>query len=504
VLLIKSNRTNFSDGSQLKHLLSSFFTKLREENDFQSIIFLLIAFPVFFIGVAIKYNHQTTMIIIINGATQGSFYALIAIGFSIIFGIARMFKLSLGGYFVLGAYVALWLRKMTETNSSSILNAPLDDFNSFNNKMMIFIPLIIFLGGLVFLTYKLNYIRIGIIFGLTNLIFFGIFGLTNLIFFGVQRNLIRDNYPLVIDGALILNQALFHALLIQMSIVLFSLALFYLELSPRQIVSVNIILNILMTYANTFSDQRYSPALYFATFLISVVLVAGVSMIVDRFVLDKIRSDPTIVIIITFGIALLLQSLVPLLKFPDNGKFTRFGVEQRDLPGLVVKSESMDVLGETVQTLKVVAFIASIILVALVFLFVNYTRMGKAMRAVAQDEEAAWLSGINVQKVYLVVTGLGMGLAAAAAFLTTPYEAPSPGWTPYMGWTPLIFAIAVVTLGGLGSISGSVIAGFIVGYTEVYIASENVELSSIVPLMVIFAVLLIRPSGLFGLREEEE
>ncbi|MHA2169491.1 MAG: branched-chain amino acid ABC transporter permease [Candidatus Kariarchaeaceae archaeon] len=474
-------------------MLSSFFTKLREENDFQSIIFLLIAFPVFFIGVAIKYNHQTTMIIIINGATQGSFYALIAIGFSIIFGIARMFKLSLGGYFVLGAYVALWLRKMTETNSSSILNAPLDDFNSFNNKMMIFIPLIIFLGGLVFLTYKLNYIRIGII-----------FGLTNLIFFGVQRNLIRDNYPLVIDGALILNQALFHALLIQMSLVLFSLALFYLELSPRQIVSVNIILNILMTYANTFSDQRYSPALYFATFLITVILIAGVSMIVDRFVLDKIRSDPTIVIIITFGIALLLQSLVPLLKFPENGKFTRFGVEQRDLPGLVVKSESMDVLGESVQTLKVVAFIASIILVALVFLFVNYTRMGKAMRAVAQDAEAAWLTGINVQKVYLVVTGLGMGLAAAAAFLTTPYEAPSPGWTPYMGWIPLIFAIAVVTLGGLGSISGSVIAGFIVGYTEVYIANENVELSSIVPLLVIFAVLLIRPSGLFGLREEEE
>jgi branched-chain amino acid transport system permease protein len=309
---------------------------------------------------------------------------------------------------------------------------------------------------------------------------------------------------LVIDGALILNQALFHALLIQMSLVLFSLALFYLELSPRQIVSVNIILNILMTYANTFSDQRYSPALYFATFLITVILIAGVSMIVDRFVLDKIRSDPTIVIIITFGIALLLQSLVPLLKFPENGKFTRFGVEQRDLPGLVVKSESMDVLGESVQTLKVVAFIASIILVALVFLFVNYTRMGKAMRAVAQDAEAAWLTGINVQKVYLVVTGLGMGLAAAAAFLTTPYEAPSPGWTPYMGWIPLIFAIAVVTLGGLGSISGSVIAGFIVGYTEVYIANENVELSSIVPLLVIFAVLLIRPSGLFGLREEEE
>ncbi len=96
-----------------------------------------------------------------------------------------------------------------------------------------------------------------------------------------------------------------------------------------------------------------------------------------------------------------------------------------------------------------------------------------------------------------------MGLAAAAAVLTTPYEA-SPTWGPYMGWTPLIFAIAVVTLGGLGSISGSVFAGFIVGYTEVYIATENVELSSIVPLMAIFAVLLVRPSGLFGLREEEE
>ncbi|MHA2251532.1 MAG: branched-chain amino acid ABC transporter permease [Candidatus Kariarchaeaceae archaeon] len=470
-------------------MIHSFFTKLREENDFQSIVFLLFAFPIFFIGVSLRYNHQTTMTIIVNGATQGSFYALIAIGFSIIFGIARMFKLSLGGYFVLGAYLALWLRRITEANSSSILNAPIDDFTSFANKMLIFIPIIIFLGGLIFLTYKLNYMRIGII-----------FGLTNLIFFWIQRNLIRDNYPLVIDGILIMNQALFHALLIQVSLVLFSLALFYLELSPRQIVIINFIMNILMAYANTISDMIYSPALYFALFLISVILVAGVSMLIDRFILDKIRADPTIVLIITFGIALLLQSIIPLIKYPDNGKFTRFGLDKEDLPGLVIKHESMDVLGTNVPTIRVIGTIASMILVVFVLLFVNYTRMGKAMRAVAQDEEAAWLAGINVRKVYLVVTGLGMGLAAAAAIFTTPYES----LTYNMGWTPLIFAIAVVTLGGLGSISGSVFAGFIVGYTEVFIATENIELSSIVPLMVIFAVLLIRPGGLFGVREEEE
>ncbi|MDH5645409.1 MAG: branched-chain amino acid ABC transporter permease, partial [Candidatus Heimdallarchaeota archaeon] len=126
-----------------------------------------------------------------------------------------------------------------------------------------------------------------------------------------------------------------------------------------------------------------------------------------------------------------------------------------------------------------------------------------AMRAVSQDPEAAALVGINVRKIYFIANGLAMGLVASAAVLTTPYEA-QPGWNPGMGWAPLIFSITVVTLGGLGSIKGSFYAGLLLGFAESIVGILNPELGTVIPLLVILAVLIIKPEGLFGKEEDEE
>ncbi|MHA2277362.1 MAG: ABC transporter permease subunit [Candidatus Kariarchaeaceae archaeon] len=125
------------------------------------------------------------------------------------------------------------------------------------------------------------------------------------------------------------------------------------------------------------------------------------------------------------------------------------------------------------------------------------------MKAVSQDVDAAWLAGIDVRKVYLVSTGLGMALAAAAGILISPYDT-RPFWGVFMGWYPLVIAIAVVTVGGLGSVMGSVVAGFIIGFAQSYISQIDPQQAIIVPFIVILITMIFRPEGLFGIPEENE
>lgn len=480
MILIKT-LNNFINSNKYQ----TFKKRFLEESDFQSIVFLSIAFPIFFIYVFMSYEVASATNILLTGFMQGVFYALIALGFSIIFGIARMFKLSIGGYFIMGAYTAFWLRQMTVMDADGILETSVTDFNSFKNMFLILAPLILFIAGLIIIFFKFEERKYSLI-----------IILVNILLFVVHRQLMASFYD--VEG---FNSTV-NAAIIQVSMIYFTLALLYIELSPKQAFTAHIILNIFVFLTNSLSAD-YSPALYFALFFISVMFVAFISILIDRYLLDKIRSNVTNVIIVTFGIALIIQSVIPLLKFPDNGGFTLFGVISHPFKGVVSKTDGMELFGTTQQSLRVIATVIAIILIVLVISFLKYTRMGRAMQAVAQDEDAAWLVGINVRKVYLVTTGLGMGLAAAAAILTTSYE-NKPEWGIHMGWVPLVMAIAVVTLGGLGSIMGSVIAGLIIGFVEAFVAHNDIELSSVVPLIVILLVMLVRPDGLFGKSEEGE
>jgi branched-chain amino acid transport system permease protein len=139
--------------------------------------------------------------------------------------------------------------------------------------------------------------------------------------------------------------------------------------------------------------------------------------------------------------------------------------------------------------------------------------MGKALRAVAQDEEAAALAGIDIRKITAIVSGVGMGLIAFAAVLTSSFSA-SPQWSPYMGWWVLITCIAVVTLGGMGSLPGSIIAAFIIGYAETIAGSITTivpvinvpfnSLAPVIPFAAILLVLIFKPEGILGTKEELE
>ena len=131
------------------------------------------------------------------------------------------------------------------------------------------------------------------------------------------------------------------------------------------------------------------------------------------------------------------------------------------------------------------------------------SRLGLAIRSTAQDREVANLMGMNESRVAMLTVGISLALAGLAGAVVVPLTIINP----FMWMHPLIMMMAVVVLGGLGSIKGSFIAAYILGFAEalvVFLAPMGSYLKDSVALSIMILVLLIRPEGLFGISFEEE
>jgi branched-chain amino acid transport system permease protein len=133
--------------------------------------------------------------------------------------------------------------------------------------------------------------------------------------------------------------------------------------------------------------------------------------------------------------------------------------------------------------------------------FLRRTMLGRAIRAVAQDDRAATLMGVNVNHIYMLSFGIGSALAGLAGCLLSPIYTLSP----QIGTSFILPAFAVVVLGGLGSVLGAYVGGFIVGLTEAFAGYYlDPSLKHAVLFAVFIGVLVVRPSGLFGQVGAEE
>lgn len=197
------------------------------------------------------------------------------------------------------------------------------------------------------------------------------------------------------------------------------------------------------------------------------------------------------VVILTFALAFLMEQFVRIFEVARTGVSTPVYLTE-------MVSGSITFLGVIIQTQLILAFFGSIILVLLVTLFINKARIGKSIRAVSQDREAATLMGINANRILMLTVVLSAFLAAFASVLYTSGSATFS----YMGWSTLLIAFAVVVLGGMGSIPGSVLGAFVIAYARnicTYLIDPS--LAELVPLVVILLVLVIRPQGLLGKKE---
>jgi branched-chain amino acid transport system permease protein len=222
---------------------------------------------------------------------------------------------------------------------------------------------------------------------------------------------------------------------------------------------------------------------FFLSLLISILLVGLLGVVLERFFLRPFRDDVEGAIVSTIALILILQTAVVAIA----------GVGYKDISSPI--QGVLTVLGARLSWERLIAILASMLLVSALLIFIEKTRMGQAMIAVSENREAAALQGINVNRVSSVAMFLGCGLAAAAGALTGAIF----DLTPFMGGFALMKGIGVIIVGGLGSIPGAIIAGLILGLVDGVVTSLfSVQVASITGLIVIILILLFRPQGLFG------
>ncbi len=231
-----------------------------------------------------------------------------------------------------------------------------------------------------------------------------------------------------------------------------------------------------------------------AGILVAVVVCTVLGVVIERVAYKPLRgASPLAVLITAIGVSYLLQN-VALLIFGSNARqFTS-----------VINAPSLKLVGGklTVSGVTMVTIISCIVIMVALTTFINKTKIGQAMLAVSEDNGAATLMGINVNKTIAITFAIGSALAAiAGALLCSAY----PSLTPYTGSMPGIKAFVAAVFGGIGSIPGALIGGILLGVIEnlskAYISSQ---LSDAIVFSVLIIVLLVRPTGLMGKKINEK
>jgi branched-chain amino acid transport system permease protein len=224
---------------------------------------------------------------------------------------------------------------------------------------------------------------------------------------------------------------------------------------------------------------------YILSALIAILLVGALGAAMERKILHKIRRDHLICLLITIGLATVVEGSFLLC----------FGTRDRGVtsitPGL------LRIWGITVTYDRMVIIVAAALLVGGLWFFMQWSKPGRAMRAVTQNTDAALSLGIDVDHMTSLAMFIGCAFAATAGVLMAPITVLNP----YMGFGPLLKAFVVIVLGGLGSIPGSILGGFVLGMVDSIAGSYlHIEIASIVGFVLMMLILIIKPSGLMGKR----
>ena len=223
----------------------------------------------------------------------------------------------------------------------------------------------------------------------------------------------------------------------------------------------------------------------------AIFLVTFLGLISYKIFIKPIREHEGAVLIATIALAMAFQEVMSLI----------FTGTYLSVPSLI--KGYLLILGVKVFYQQLLTFCVALLIMAVLWIILMRTKLGLAIRSTAQDREVANLMGINESQVAMMTMGLSVGLAALTGAVVVPLTIVEP----HMWMHPLIMMMAVVVLGGLGSLKGSFIGAFILGFAEalvVFLAPMGSFLKGSVALSVMIVVLLIRPEGLFGVSFEEE
>ena len=222
-------------------------------------------------------------------------------------------------------------------------------------------------------------------------------------------------------------------------------------------------------------------------FMAAMVLCGVLSLVIERLAYRPLRSAPRLNSLITaIAVELILQNVMRVLPF--------VGPDPRQFPTMATRMFSVGIV--SFSNIQLIVIVLSAVLMVVLNYIVNYTRTGKAMRAVSYDLGAASLMGISVNRIIATTFVIGSVLAGAGGVL---YATAYPQIDPVMGYIPGLKAFVAAVLGGIGSIPGAMLGGIILGIaetmTKAYISSQYADAISYTILIVI---LLVKPTGILG------
>ena len=223
---------------------------------------------------------------------------------------------------------------------------------------------------------------------------------------------------------------------------------------------------------------------FWLAMIVAMIVLGLVGILVERLVYRPLMLESHLSSFI---------AAIGLIFIFGDGVLNIFGPDFKRFPP--TNAQAFHILGITITLQRILIIVVTIALIVVLQLFIKKTTMGATIEATAQDMEGAQLMGINVSRVRMIVFALGTALAASAAALIAPIHLVHPN----MGGPVILKAFVIIILGGMGSIPGAIIGGFIMGLVESlsggYISTSYNEVFAFGVLVI---VLTIRPTGLFG------
>lgn len=227
---------------------------------------------------------------------------------------------------------------------------------------------------------------------------------------------------------------------------------------------------------------------FFVAVVVGLIFVGVVGIAMERVLFRPMRNNPLGGLAVSIGFLLILQALAVI----------GFGVRMEHIPPptqVVLHVFGAD--GAVMPLQRLYVIVAALLLLTALWIFLRKTRFGWALRACAQDPEAAALQGISMNQTARLALFIGAALAGTAGALTAPLVRTQP----YMGHSVIITAFIIVIVGGIGSLEGAVVAAVIYAFVHTFVTTfYDGVIADIVGLVLMLLVLIVKPTGLFGAR----
>ncbi|MEK4630402.1 MAG: branched-chain amino acid ABC transporter permease [Solibacillus sp.] len=230
----------------------------------------------------------------------------------------------------------------------------------------------------------------------------------------------------------------------------------------------------------------------FLALVLAMILCAVIGVIIERVAYKRLRNATRIAALITaIGVSLLIEYTVIFFRGASPEAYPK-----------VFTTTNIEIFGAQISTLAIFILSVSIFLMLLLQFIVHKTKIGKAMRAVSHDADAARLMGINVDRTISATFAIGSALAGAAGVIFGIYYTRID---PLMGVMPGIKAFIAAVLGGIGIIPGAMVGGLVLGVVETIVSALGYSLwRDAAAFVILILILILRPAGIFGKNTREK